>query len=289
MSCAVCGEAAAIRGVLCDGCGRELAGSCEVSVDQISMSDSAPTSAALVDSWGQPYRLDPVTTVGRHVDGNGLAIIDGSVSRRHASIVRELDHWTVTDHDSTNGTYLENARITGPRRLWRGARLQFANVAFFFLDDSSVWSSGRPPRASSPTLGLREQVLSLTGTLPAVPVDESQPVRMTFRLLEPVGGGAALVEIEGRLVQLTLPQYELVRALVARMQEQEDLPPHARGFVPSSQLLRDISWDTREPADDHLSQLVRRVRRGLVRAEVGDIIESRQGFGYRLRVLPRVK
>jgi len=42
-----------------------------------------------------------------------------------------------------------------------------------------------------------------------------------------------------------------------------------------------------DPSEDHVRQLVRRVRRALSRAEMGDLIEVRRGVGYRLRVLPR--
>jgi hypothetical protein len=36
-----------------------------------------------------------------------------------------------------------------------------------------------------------------------------------------------------------------------------------------------------------VKQLVRRVRRRLVESEIGDLIESRHRFGYRLRAIPR--
>jgi DNA-binding response OmpR family regulator len=63
-------------------------------------------------------------------------------------------------------------------------------------------------------------------------------------------------------------------------------PAQVRGFVRSSELLASIAWDTREPDDNHLKQLIRRARRLLIRAGLGDLIESRQRFGYRLRVVP---
>jgi DNA-binding response OmpR family regulator len=59
-----------------------------------------------------------------------------------------------------------------------------------------------------------------------------------------------------------------------------------RGFVRSTELLASLSWDTARPEDNHIKQLVRRVRQALARASMGDLIESRHGFGYRLRVRP---
>src|SRR3569623_3368564 len=67
----------------------------------------------------------------------------------------------------------------------------------------------------------------------------------------------------------------------------EQLQPElVRGFVRSSELIADLSWDTREPSENHVKQLERRVRRALVKSDIGDLIESRHRFGYRLRAIP---
>jgi hypothetical protein len=59
-----------------------------------------------------------------------------------------------------------------------------------------------------------------------------------------------------------------------------------RGFVPTGQLIADLPWDACDPSENHLKQLVRRTRKALVLAGIGDLIESRRCFGYRLRVVP---
>jgi hypothetical protein len=41
------------------------------------------------------------------------------------------------------------------------------------------------------------------------------------------------------------------------------------------------------PNENHVKQLVRRVRRALMKVARGDLIESRHRFGYRLRAIPR--
>jgi DNA-binding response OmpR family regulator len=70
------------------------------------------------------------------------------------------------------------------------------------------------------------------------------------------------------------------------MVEEAHQPELVRGFVRSSELVGNLSWDTREPGDNHVKQLVRRVRRALMKADIGDMIESRHRFGYRLRAIP---
>src|SRR5262249_40876664 len=111
--------------------------------------------------------------------------------------------------------------------------------------------------------------------------------RGDLHLVSPSGGGGGVLELDGRSVQLTLVQHELFRLLFRRMRDDEDRDERVRGFVRSSELLASLSWDRAKPGDIHLKQPVRRLRRALSRAGVPDLIESRQGFGYRLSILPR--
>jgi len=110
---------------------------------------------------------------------------------------------------------------------------------------------------------------------------------LTFKLHEPTGGGGGFVEIQGKQVQLTTTQFELMALMVRRMAAEAHQPELVRGFVRSSELIADLPWDTREPSENHVKQLVRRVRRALIKSEIGDLIESRHRFGYRLRAIPR--
>ena len=104
---------------------------------------------------------------------------------------------------------------------------------------------------------------------------------------EPTGGGGGLIEVDGKQVQLTTTQFELMALMIRRMASESHQPELVRGFVRSSELIADLSWDTREPSENHVKQLVRRVRRALIKSEIGDLIESRHRFGYRLRAIPR--
>jgi hypothetical protein len=110
---------------------------------------------------------------------------------------------------------------------------------------------------------------------------------MRFALHEPTGGGGGLVEVDGKQVQLTTTQFELMALMIRRMADEKHQPELVRGFVRSSELIADLSWDTREPNENHVKQLVRRVRRALLKSEIGDLIESRHRFGYRLRAIPK--
>ena len=94
------------------------------------------------------------------------------------------------------------------------------------------------------------------------------------------------MEVEGITVQLTMIQFELLALLDQRMRREADVPAAVRGFVSSHEILASLSWDTSAPDDNHLKQLVRRIRRLFERAGLPSPIDSRQRFGYRLGFVP---
>src|SRR5262249_60573331 len=79
-----------------------------------------------------------------------------------------------------------------------------------------------------------------------------------IKLAEPSGGGGGLVKVDNRELQLTPIQFELFALLARRMASEVDANAQVRGFVRSSELLGALSWDTRDPSENHLKQLVRR-------------------------------
>jgi len=68
-------------------------------------------------SAGQLYVLgDEETTIGREV-GNTLVLPDAGVSSQHARIVRRNGRFVLEDVGSTNGTFVNGARLTTPHEL----------------------------------------------------------------------------------------------------------------------------------------------------------------------------
>src|SRR5262249_5551440 len=108
-----------------------------------------------------------------------------------------------------------------------------------------------------------------------------------IRLIAPTGGGGGLLVLANAELQLTTVQYDLVRVLLEQMVTDAGKDERVRGFVRSSELLATLSWDTPRPDENHLKQLVRRLRRLFARVGMESVLESRHGFGYRLRVRPR--
>jgi pSer/pThr/pTyr-binding forkhead associated (FHA) protein len=288
--CPVCRQRPAEVGVLCEECRDELSSPIKIMPEQIQLHGARPTMAALIDIWGRPHRLDPRTLVGRQVDGQGLAILEPSVSRHHAHLTLDNDEWTVRDLGSANGTFQDDKLIANPIEVHEGDRIRFGHIAFYFVEDVARLPPPRLGRTMTATIRPTDRSTTLQ-SFPIEPADDEGtdvglPV-MSFKMHEPTGGGGGLIEVDGKQVQLTTTQFELMALMIKRMAGELHQPELVRGFVRSSELIADLSWDTREPSENHVKQLVRRVRRALIKSEIGDLIESRHRFGYRLRAIPR--
>jgi len=237
-----------------------------------------PRDAALIDHWGRPHFLRDRTRIGREPE-DGLSVLESSVSRQHAELSMLDDTWSVRDLGSRNGTVVGATKVgaskvtTEPVGLTSGDMLVCGDVAMYFVVHErlldGVLVAGASTRPSQDHLGPRLEELKIRLS---VPTDHA--------------GGA--VELGGASVYLSPIQFELVGVLVDRMLDEPTIPPAVRGFVSSGTLLKTLTWSTPYPIDNNLKQLVRRVRRAMSEAGLGDLIESRQGFGYRLRFIPRV-
>jgi pSer/pThr/pTyr-binding forkhead associated (FHA) protein len=279
--------------VLCEECRDELSSPIKIMPEQIQLHSARPTMAALIDLWGRPHVLDPRTLIGRQVDGHGLAVLEPSVSRHHAHLTLDDEVWTVRDLGSANGTFQDDKLIASPGAIHEGDRLRFGHIAFYFVEDVTRLPAPRIGRTMTATIRPVDGSMVVNEkTFPIEPLVEDEhtdvglPV-MSFKMHEPTGGGGGLIEVDGKQVQLTTTQFELMALMIRRMAGELHQPELVRGFVRSSELIADLSWDTHDPSENHVKQLVRRVRRALQKSEIGDLIESRHRFGYRLRAIPR--
>ncbi len=294
MNCAVCGGLPVESGLLCEDCRDEIAGPLGLVPEQIMATTAKPTGAVLIDSWGRPHGIDARTLIGRQLEGAGVSVLESSVSRHHAHLAYDpvKKTWSLRDLGSANGTTVNDQPIADAVVLHSGDRVVLGQVGFYFVPDGK----DLPPVVIDPAISSTLRPVDRLRA-PLEQVDDGDFERestdvglpgMDIRLHEPTGGGGGLVEADGKLVQLTATQFEFFALLVRRMADEAHQPHQVRGFVRTSELIGDLSWDTRDPGDNHVKQLVRRVRRALVKAEIGDLIESRHRFGYRLRVIPRL-
>jgi pSer/pThr/pTyr-binding forkhead associated (FHA) protein len=286
--CPVCSTRPAEVGVLCEECRDELSSPIKISQEQILARVQTPTVAALIDIWGRPHPLDANAKIGRQVDDRGVAVLEPSVSRLHAELTYDGRNWTIRDTGSANGTYVEDKLVEGTLPIQSGDRVRFGHIAFYLTEDIAKLPAPRTSRTVTTTI--KPPMERSRAAASDFSEDEHTDVglpSMRFRMHEPTGGGGGLIEVDGKQVQLTTTQFELMALMIKRMATEGHQPDLVRGFVRSSELIADLSWDTREPSENHVKQLVRRVRRALMKSEIGDLIESRHRFGYRLRAIPK--
>jgi pSer/pThr/pTyr-binding forkhead associated (FHA) protein len=101
---------------------------------------------------GASFRL----TTGRRTLGRGegadIVIDDSRVSRRHAMVELTPGRVMVSDAGSTNGTWLNDRRITGEEPLRDGDRLRIGGVELRFFDPGSALTDpGATPRFVPPS------------------------------------------------------------------------------------------------------------------------------------------
>jgi len=99
-----------------------------------------PTSLISTED-GSRLDLEDFNVIGRGTDA-GARVDDGSVSRQHASIRRQDQSWWITDLGSANGTWINDFRLTSPRKLREGDLLRFGRLEFSFSSGSAVLDLG---------------------------------------------------------------------------------------------------------------------------------------------------
>ncbi len=237
----------------------------------------------LVDAFGYLHRLASNTIIGRSPKTEGVFVRDSSISRDHAEIrCHDNGDYEVRDLGSKNGTALNDTRVTAWMPLVDGDRLRFGQVEFYFTTTAAAaFASNSREVPTEAMLGLDEPTQAAASDMTGEGLSE-----VYFELLEPRGGGGGFLKLDEMVVPLTIPQLELLRALSTRMKDDKAEPDIVRGYVRSQELLAHIPWDTQHPTENHLKQLIVRIRRSLARAGIDNLIESRRRLGYRLRVIP---
>jgi DNA-binding winged helix-turn-helix (wHTH) protein len=275
VTCLVCAAELSARRATCDGCAERLGNPRGLCPEHLLWIGDEPElgAAALIDQWGRPHYLRDVTVIGREPE-EGICVLESSVSRRHASITKADGCWRVQDLDSRNGTTVGADEVAAePVRIDSGHKLVVGDVAFYFVAHERL---------------LAGVDVTVGGTEPTRKLIGEQLEEVPMRLAAPTEQGGGSVELSGACIHLSPIQYELVRLLADRMLLDIASAHSVRGFVSSASLLSTLPWSASYPTDNNLKQLVRRVRRAFAAEGVAELIESRQGVGYRLQSIPRI-
>jgi pSer/pThr/pTyr-binding forkhead associated (FHA) protein len=93
--------------------------------------DKPPRSLVVLDDRGNKVKtvsLDVNLQIGR-AEACQVRLEDTYISSFHARIFRRDDGWYVEDLGSTNGTYLNQRRVTSPAELRAGDRLKVGKIS----------------------------------------------------------------------------------------------------------------------------------------------------------------
>lgn len=138
-TCPVCGAAAISGDAFCNECGAALnaSASAPAPVQSAPVRAASPAVAAapaafaahaqLVPANGQSVELsgkasyligreDPISGIYPEVDTSRSDGDAAGVSRRHAEIVQQSSQWFLQDLNSTNGTFVNNQRVSPQTR-----------------------------------------------------------------------------------------------------------------------------------------------------------------------------
>src|SRR5690242_14489371 len=86
---------------------------------------------------GQVFSFSDAAVVGRG-QFSDVRLNDPTVSRRHALIRRNSDHYELRDQDSANGTQYRGQRVAGAVPIHDGDELQFGEVKTVFRSAASA-------------------------------------------------------------------------------------------------------------------------------------------------------
>ena len=282
------------RGLLCDACAQPLLADdlCPEQIRSRGTITDGDNNAWLIDGFGVPHALvvpsqasvqaNPVQalhrgcSVGRDPTSD-VAIAERTVSHAHATIEhRPLSNaWFVVDAGSDNGVFVNGDRV--PRRfpleagdvISLGRRVSFV---FFPIDaDATAWAR------SAQAWFVRQQWSEDTVG------DSGDGASGVVVHISAATEGGAVASWGNARVSLSELEYELLATLHKHHEADVDVAASARGFVPAAQLLETLSFRSEAPTHANLRGLVRKVRRKLAdRDDAVDVIESRQGLGYRV-------
>lgn len=238
----------------------------DVTAEQIVVRETQQASVWLIDQWGATHGLGEVTTVGRGRDCD-LAILHHSISALHAQIeCSESAVARLVDRGSLNGTVVNGERVRSIK-LFDGDIVGFGDVCFYFTtaplpDIATETGTGRTVPRKSEDLVFSARI---------------QAADRELELIQgSVGGIARSAGVELELGEL---EFSLLQLLVERRAERRD---PALSFLSSRELAEALAFRSVAADSDNVRELVRRVRRKIKRAGIADLIESRQGSGYRL-------
>jgi predicted component of type VI protein secretion system len=132
---------------------------------------------------GRSYPLEAAEVIiGRDVS-NAISINDAEISRKHCKLTLHGNTYVVEDLGSTNGTFVNNQRLTSSKVLNPGDNLSLGeNISMLYeaaMDpNATVVSSAKAPRTVAPVKKAEAPAApAYSGQVPAGPAPAAKPAR----------------------------------------------------------------------------------------------------------------
>jgi len=265
--CIRCGGQTSLGG-LCAAHVKAIARCMDFTAEQIMGTEIEEPALWLIDQWGRTHGLGETTTVGRSPDGGDLIILHHSISALHAQLeCSDAAVARVIDRGSLNGTRVNGERIRSAK-IFDGDIIEFGDVAFYLSTTKLPAIGGQ--EGTGRTVPTQSDDIAFVARIQA----SDQEVELVAR----EGGGVVrCADIE---LELGWLEFSLLRALVESARRHRGDP--ALSYVSSQELARELDFQSVDADSENVRELVRRVRRKVRKVGFSDLIESRQGAGYRL-------
>lgn len=139
------------------------------------------------NALGSQIEVENDFMIGRDEPGTGRLADDYEISRQHARISREPEGgFMIEDLASTNGTFVNGARIAAPQRLAEGDRVEVGGTTFVVHAPTEALPAGAtaaravPGPAGIPAMSLRIDI-DLAGRVATLALDDdSDAVRLEY-------------------------------------------------------------------------------------------------------------
>ena len=122
---------------------------------------------------GQELSVDRDLLVGRHQAAD-IVLQSAEVSRKHAALMPKADGLWVEDLGSSNGTFVNDERITVPTLIKQGDTIQFATVPFSVVGfDQTV--SGETAAEAARSVEVQTEHATVENSIAATMNDQGMP------------------------------------------------------------------------------------------------------------------
>jgi uncharacterized membrane protein YgcG len=149
---------------------------------------------------GTEHPLDGELTVGRE-QGAGLVVDDPGVSRLHARFTTERDRVAVEDLGSSNGTFVNGRRISGPVELGAGDEVQLGGIVLS-IEGAGAATAIQPPPAERPAPKRLAPHPTERGNIPALLAVFLGPLSILLLLFS--SGAAFFVSLPSAIAAIVL-------------------------------------------------------------------------------------